>query len=184
MLDNVLHGCQSGNRRAQNQLYRAYASGLLGVCLRYANGLAEAEDMLQEGFIKIFTNIGSFRGSGSLEGWMRRIIINTALNHIRQNAKFRTVDFTDDLSEYLDEEHEDVPLPDVSAETLLQIIQGLPDGYRMVFNLYAIEHNSHKEIAEMLGITEGTSKSQLSKARRMLKMKLVEIHENITLSVQ
>jgi RNA polymerase sigma factor (sigma-70 family) len=181
---NLLDGCQAGNRRAQNQLYRAYASGLLGVCMRYASGLSEAEDILQEGFVKIFTNIKSFKGIGSLEGWMKRIIINTALNHIRQNAKFRTLYYSDDLPEYQEEDNEDLPLPEVSAEILLQIIQNLPEGYRMVFNLYAIEHNTHKEIAELLGISEGTSKSQLSKARKMLKMKLIEVHDNLTLSVQ
>jgi RNA polymerase sigma-70 factor (ECF subfamily) len=180
---NMLHGCQAGNRRSQSQLYQAYASVMLGVCMRYASGLAEAEDILQEGFVKIFTNIGTFKGSGSLEGWIRRIIINTALNHIRQNAKFRMVDYTDEMPEHQDEDNEDAPLPNASAETLLQIIQNLPDGYRMIFNLYAIEHNTHKEIAEMLGITEGTSKSQLSKARRMLKMKLAEVHNNFILSV-
>lgn len=152
--------------------------------MRYASGLAEAEDILQEGFVKIFTNIDSYKGSGTLESWIRRIIINTALNHIRQNAKFRTVDYTDDVPDYQDEDNEEVSLPNVSAEILLQIIQNLPEGYRMVFNLYAIEHNTHKEIAEMLCISEGTSKSQLSKARRMLKMKLAEFHDHLILSVQ
>ncbi|MEI6749299.1 MAG: RNA polymerase sigma factor [Bacteroidota bacterium] len=180
----MLDGCKAGNRRAQSQLYRAYASVMLGVCMRYASGLAEAEDMLQEGFVKIFTNIASFRGSGSLEGWMRRIIINTALNHIRNKAKFRAVDYTDDLPDFQDEDSkEEEPITDVSAAILLQIIQNLPEGYRMVFNLFAIELNTHKEIADMLGISEGTSKSQLSKARRILKMKLAEVHNNSTLSV-
>jgi RNA polymerase sigma factor (sigma-70 family) len=179
----MLEGCLAGHRRAQSQLYRAHASGMLGVCMRYAGNLAEAEDILQEGFVKVFTSINSFKGSGSLEGWIRRIIINTALNHIRQNAKFRTIDYTDELPEYQDEDNEEVSLPNVSAEILLQIIQNLPEGYRMVFNLYAIEHNTHKEIAEMLGISEGTSKSQLSKARRMLKMRLAEVYNYSILSV-
>jgi RNA polymerase sigma factor (sigma-70 family) len=182
---NLLNGCQAGNRRAQSQLYRAYAPGMLGVCMRYASGLSEAEDILQEGFVKIFSNIGSFKGNGSLEGWMRKIVINTALNHIRRNAKFRTIELTADLPECLDDdENEDERLPNVSADTLLQIIQKLPEGYRLVFNLYAIEHNTHREIANLLGISEGTSKSQLSKARRMLRMKLIEVYDQITISVQ
>jgi RNA polymerase sigma factor (sigma-70 family) len=179
----MIEGCKAGNRRTQNQLYRTFSPAMLGVCMRYACNLAEAEDMLQEGFVKIFSKIGSYKGSGPLIGWIRRIIVNTALNHLRQNNKFRIVEYIPEFSEdQPDEDEEENAYPFISAEDLLEIIQNLPEGYRIVFNLYAIEKYSHKEIAGMLGISEGTSKSQLSKARQYLKHKLESIQNRSILA--
>jgi RNA polymerase sigma factor (sigma-70 family) len=182
--DSIIEGCIAGKRSAQNALYRKFSAMMLSVCMRYAQNRDEAEDILQEAFIKIFQNIASFRGEGSFEGWMKRIMINHALNHYRKNKK---TPFTQDINEINEQDiigkeeiqghHEPV-----SADILLSLIQLLPQGYRMVFNLYVFEEYSHKEIAKELNISESTSKTQLLKARRMLRRKLSELNliKNIT----
>ncbi|MDP4281575.1 MAG: RNA polymerase sigma factor [Bacteroidota bacterium] len=168
--DQILDGCIAGKRNAQYLLFQKYASRMMGLCMRYANDKDDAKDLLQEGFIKVFENIGSFRREGSLEGWIRRIMINNAINITR---KKRGIPFHEDIEKIpeieIPENNDHDEFPQISQEELFLMIQSLPDGYRMVFNLYVIEEYSHKEIAEILGISENTSKTQLLKARRFLR---------------
>lgn len=169
--DKIIEGCISGKRLAQNQLYQKYSPGMLGVCLRYSKNLAEAEDILQEGFIKVFKNIKNFRKEGSFEGWIRRIMINSAITHINKNKiSFKEID--EDKMELPEEGNTNEVYAPVDKEVLLNLIQNMPGGYKVVMNLYVFEGYSHKEISEMLEITESTSKSQLFKARKYLKNKL------------
>lgn len=146
---------------------------MYGVCLRFARNQMEADDILQEGFIKVFLNLKSFRNEGSLEGWIRRTIVNTAINHFKKNLKFQSdvdIDHAGGIS------HECAGgYSHIRTEELLKLISGLPVGYRMVFNLNVIEGYTHKEISELLGISENTSKSQLSRARQTLQRKLEEL---------
>ena len=171
----LIEGCMKGDRQAQNQLYKKYKAILFGICLRYANSKEEAEDILQEGFIKIFTDLYQYKPIGPLGGWMRKVVVNVALQHIRKNKKFRIF-----------ENHEHIVAtyePDLKIfknnreEAILKIVQQLPDGYRIIFNLYVIEEFSHKEIAEKLDISVSTSKSQYSRARAALRTML---EKNIT----
>jgi RNA polymerase sigma-70 factor (ECF subfamily) len=154
-----------------------YSGKFYGICLRYASGRAEADDILQEGFIKIFTSIRSYRSEGSFEGWMKRILVNTALNIIRSNEKLPELihqPMPDD--HLLDDPPEEFEQPEqLPLETLLRLIQELPAGYRAVFNLYVFENQSHKQIAEITGISESTSKTQLMRARNYLQKKIREI---------
>ncbi len=170
----LVKNCLAGKADSQELLYRRFASRMFGVCLRYAKNKMEAEDIMQEGFIKVFQNLKNFRCEGSLEGWVRRIMVNTAINYYKSNLKYlQTLDI-DDCS---NNEHVSVEAIDnISLKTLLGLIQRLPEGYRMVFNLYVIEGYSHKEIAESLGVSENTSKSQLSRARKVLQDKLKTIN--------
>jgi len=172
----ILKGCREGKRSAQKQLYEKYASVMLAICLRYSKNRDEAEDLIQEGFLKIFQNINTFRNHGSFEGWIKRIMINHALNHYKKNRKIPFTEDIEDINETdilsYDEEVENIE--PVSPETLLAMIQSLPEGYRMVFNLYVFEEYSHKEIAETMNFSENTSKTQLMKARRQLQKKIFE----------
>jgi RNA polymerase sigma factor (sigma-70 family) len=162
--------CLKNDSGAQELLYRRYASKMLGVCLRYAKNKMEAEDILQEGYIKVFNSLTSFQFKGSLEGWVRRIMVNTAINFYRSSLKY--VQSLDD-DEMSDKNMPSITMNDLlTTKELLRIIQELPEGYRVVFNLFAIEGYSHKEIAEILGVSENTSKSQLSRARVVLQNKL------------
>ena len=155
----------------QEELYRRFSPRMYAVCLRYAGYAEEAEDILQEGFLKVFKYIGQYRFEGSFEGWIRRIVVNEALTFLRRN---RSMYLETDL-EQADREPDYNALGDhLEAEDLLKMIQELPTGYRIVFNLYAIDGYSHKEIAEHLGISENTSKSQLSRARTFLQKLLLE----------
>jgi len=172
----ILKGCREGRRTAQKQLYEKYVSPMLAICLRYSKSRDEAEDLLQEGFLKIFHNINTFRKQGSLEGWIKRIMINHALNHYKKNRKIPFAGDVDEINEneilFFEEETENIePVP---PEKLLAMVQSLPEGYRMVFNLYVFEGYSHKEIAEVLNFSENTSKTQLLKARRQLQKKYFE----------
>jgi RNA polymerase sigma factor (sigma-70 family) len=171
---HILSGCIKGRAAAQRELYEKYSGLLLGICIRYASSLEEAEDILQEGFVKIFLNIGHFKGEGSLIAWMRRIMINTAITAYHRNLKHR---YHDDINEVRETTIEDAAFSesDFTAEELMKVIQQMPDGYRMVFNLYAIEGYKHREIAEIMGIDENTSKSQYSRARRWLQERLLRI---------
>lgn len=168
--EDIVKGCINNNPIAQRVLYEKYARKMYGVCLRYTNDRDEAEDVLQNGFIKIFENIAKFKGTGSFEGWIRRIIVNTALNNYRQNLQNKnkvdlyTVDYKIEGTENIHST--------INAKELMKLIQMLPPGFKMVFNLYAIEGYTHKEIAEMLNISEGTSKSQFSRARAFLQKML------------
>lgn len=166
----LVKNCVNGKVESQELLYRRFSSRMFGVCLRYAKNRMEAEDIMQEGFIKVFQNLKNFRNAGSLEGWVRRIIVNTAINYYKKNLKYlQTLDIDDCINnENISVESND----NINMKILLNLIQKLPEGYRMVFNLYVMEGYSHKEIAETLGISENTSKSQLSRARKVLQEKL------------
>ncbi|MBP6977922.1 MAG: RNA polymerase sigma factor [Bacteroidales bacterium] len=170
----LIEGCLQGKRKASALLYHRYASKMLGVCMRYSRNLTEAEDVLQDGFVKVFTNIGAFRHEGSLEGWIRKIMVNTAVDHYnRQSREAYTAPFEEinelDISDRADRDEEGLPGEDLSEDDLMKMIQGLPDGYRLVFNLYALEGYSHQEIASTLNISINTSKTQLFKARKLLR---------------
>ena len=165
-LEQLILDCQKNDVRAQEQLYKLFAAKFFGICLKYAANYAEAEDDLQDGFIIIFKKIGQFNFKGSFEGWAKRIMINNALQKYRNIRFLEIVDY-DVADEETIIEEEQVPL-----EYLLKIIQELPDRYRLVFSLYVLDGYSHKETAEMLGITTGTTKSNLARARMILKDKI------------
>lgn len=165
----LLEGCAKGDRAAQKALYERYCRKMMVICQRYAKTTAEAEDILQEGFVKVFGAIKSFRGESALGTWITRIMINTALNSQRQKLYMLPVV---DLTEVSLPEREEVSLAQFHLEELVAIIQSLPDGCRVVFNLFAIEGYGHKEIATMMNISEGTSKSQYNRAKSLLRTKL------------
>jgi len=173
---DILAGCRKGKQSAQWELYRRYSRLLLAVCNRYAKDMDEAEDILQEGFVKIFLNIKEFKGDGPLLAWMRRIMINTAITHYHKMRKHR---YHDDLAEVSESKFEDKDWGEAefTQEELFGLIQQMPDGYRQVFNLYALEGYKHREIAEILHIDENTSKSQYSRARRWLQERLLKLKE-------
>ena len=158
---------QKGNRKAQNRLYEKYASKMLAVCSRYVSDKMEAEDVMIEGFMRVFDKIDQFGFQGSFEGWVRKIMVNEALMFVRSKKMINV-----DLEAAIEEPNSFEFSSDIEAEELLKMIDSLPTGYKMVFNLFAIEGFSHQEIAEKLGISEGTSKSQLSRARAFLQEKL------------
>lgn len=168
---DIIDGCLSGSRRDQELLYRRNAPKLYTVCLQYAGNTEEARDVLQEGFIKIFENLSHFSHEGSFEGWMRRIIVNTALERYRTRYYLNKVDDIDGVTEPVAEPDTD-DFAGLEAYDLLNMIMELSPKYRMVFNLFAIEGYSHREIGDMLGISEGTSKSNLSRARDILQKKV------------
>ncbi len=168
---NIVDGCISGDRSSQKMLYDRYASKMLGVCMRYAKDRSEAEDMLQEGFIKVFNNIGKFKNEGSFEGWVRKIMVFTAINIY----KYRTRKFQESLdSENEEAVYQDNVIDQISAKEIVALIQQMPEGYKLVFNLYAVEGYTHKEIGELLGIAEGTSKSQYSRAKLFMQVLLAK----------
>ena len=166
----IIEGCLANKASAQEALYNLYSRRMMSVCLRYTKSRFEAEDIFHEAFVKVFKNISSWQG-GSFEGWVRRIFVNTAINHYHKNKKF--FDHLDTShSERVESLNEDV-ISHLSNLELLEIVNKLPDGYKLIFNLYVIEGYNHKEIANMLKIAEGTSKSQLAKSKAYLK-KLLE----------
>lgn len=166
--------CCKGERAAQKELYERFAAGMLAVCMRYTKARDDAEDILQEAFIKVFNNIDKFRHESSLGFWIKRIVINTALNyHRKQVYLYPHVD----VDERHDLGNEDVAIENYHFKDLLNLLQSLPKGCQIVFNLYAIEGYKHKEIAEMLDISEGTSKSQYARAKSLLKDMISELGE-------
>lgn len=177
IVEEIIRGCQSGKRSDQQLLYEHFSSGMFAVCMRYTRDTSEAEDILHEGFIKVFENIDRFRGEGSFEGWMRRIMVNLALERYRRQHKLYPVE---DISEESGIEWEGADMQ-IRTEDLLKMISLLSPRYRMVFNLYAIEGYSHKEIAEMMGISEGTSKSNLARARGILQRKVNASYSALTI---
>jgi len=170
----MVKALRQGDPKAQRQLYDRYAPQMLGVCVRYVGDHMTAEDVLVGGFMKIFDKIAQFKSEGSFEGWMRRIMVNESLGHLRQQKRIQEVAILDEAWQIVDTTLADEAL---ETEEMLQMINTLPTGYRTVFNLYAIEGYAHAEIAEKLGITESTSKSQLHRARAMLRQ-LVTDWEN------
>lgn len=182
-LEEIIKRCKAGNSKAQSDLYHNFASKMYGVCLRYAKDVTEAEDILQEGFIRVFTKIGQFEFKGSFEGWMRRIMVNTALEKFRKNNHLYPVE---DMRSFEASEWSEDTISGISTDDLMRIIQELPPRYRMVFNLYAIEGYSHQEIGEMMKISEGTSKSNLSRARIILQKKVIDnfgLEKNTTATI-
>jgi RNA polymerase sigma factor (sigma-70 family) len=167
----IIELCARHDRKAQQLLYDKYSRLLLGVCLRYASDKAEAEDILQDSFLKIFFSIGDYSGSGSFIGWLRKIAVNTAITHYHKNLKFR---YHVEIEEYVSVETGVTSFEEdyYTSDELFRVLNELPTGYRMVFNLYAVEGYKHKEIAEMLGIDTNTSKSQYSRAKAALRDKL------------
>ncbi|MFO7868906.1 MAG: RNA polymerase sigma factor [Bacteroidales bacterium] len=155
----------------QKILYDRYAAKFYAICLRYVHDKAEADDILQDGFLKIFNNISQFSQTHSFQGWMRRIIVNTAITHYKKNQKYYYQKEIDDIKE-TDIEDFNVLDCEFTHEELLETIQSIAEGYRLIFNLYAIEGYKHKEIAEMLEIDEATSKSQFHRARKIIQKKL------------
>lgn len=168
-LDDILNKCKQGERKAQERLYRMYATQMFTLCVRYSRSRTEAEDNLQDGFIRVFESLNQYSGKGSLEGWMKRIFINTSLEKYRKNSFLQLSEELPDIQH--DDTTENINIP---AEVLQHFVEELPDRYRLVFNLYVMEEMPHKEIAAFAGISEGTSKSNLARARDILKKKINE----------
>lgn len=170
--ESIVEGCIKGNRKAQKALYDKYSAKMMGVCIRYAPDIPTAEDILQDGFVKAFRNLEKFRFDGSFEGWLRRIIVNTAIEHYRRKNHLYPLLEAADTDMDVSDDH---VINKLAAEDIIALIKQLSPGYRTVFNMYVVEGYSHKEIAKQLNISEGTSKSQLARARYIL-MEEVEKH--------
>ena len=182
-LDSIVAGCIKNDRFCQEKLFKLYYGKLMVVCQRYTNDRDTAQDILQEGFMKIFDKITSFESSGSFEGWMRRIVTNTALDHLRKAKKFNFVEenevnTNEEFVDYGDSLELDNSI-ELKAEFALEAIKQLSPAYQTVFNLYVMEEYSHKEIAQLLGISEGTSKSNLAKAKMNLQKIIVKKYSKI-----
>lgn len=171
-LNKLIKQCAKNDRKAQNEIYLLFAGKLYSICLKYSKNKQEAQDNFQDGFITIFNKIGQFNFEGSFEGWLKRVMVNTVLLKYRNKTVLNIV-----TEEIPDEVIVDIDEDDISLDFLLNLIQELPDRYRMVFNLYVLDGYSHKEISDMMQIAEGTSKSNLARARAILKQK-IEIHQS------
>ncbi|WP_435135472.1 RNA polymerase sigma factor [Formosa sp. A9] len=166
-LKQLIQKCKRNDRKAQGELYTLYASKLFSICLKYSRNQAEAKDNLQDAFLTIFSKISQFNHSGSFEGWLKRITINTVLQRYREKGVFDIIN-----EELIDQVIEVEDHDSISIDFLLRLIQTLPNRYRLVFNLYVLDGHSHKDIAKMLNISVGTSKSNLARARQILKEKI------------
>ncbi|MCB9284693.1 MAG: sigma-70 family RNA polymerase sigma factor [Lewinellaceae bacterium] len=172
-LNEILEGCKRGERLAQRQLYDLYKGKLFSLCLRYADSREDAEDMLQEGFVQIFKDLHQFKMQGSLEGWMKKVVLHVALQYLRRqkrNVQTRELGIWDELN--VAEEAEDLPFSEDMVKLVLHFVHKMPAGFRTVLNLYIMEGYTHEQIGEALGISAGTSKSQLSRAKAYLKKML------------
>lgn len=176
-LDKLIKQCANNDRKAQKEIYQLFAGKLFSICLKYSKNKQEAQDNFQDGFVTIFDKIGQFNFKGSFEGWIKRVMVNTILLKYRKKTVLSIV-----TEEIPDEVVVDIDDDEISLDYLLNLIQELPERYRMVFNLYVLDGHSHKEIAKMLQIAEGTSKSNLARARGILKQK-IEIHQERQQSV-
>lgn len=165
LYNKLIEGCKNNNREAQYKLYQMLSGKMFAVCLRYSKNREAAEDLVQEGFVKVFHNIDKYRGEGSFEGWVRRIFVNTAVEHYRKNSKMYPVVDVEQVGSDIEWEN---PGDELQLADLMGLINQLSPGYKTIFNMYVIEGYSHKEISEMLEISEGTSKSQLARARYLL----------------
>ena len=174
----LIRDCKLRKSKAQKAVYDRYAARMLAVCLRYIKDRMEAEHVMVGGMIKTFEKIGQFQEEGSFEGWIRRIMVNESLMYLRKN---KNMALESDFDEVIEEPNYDELSESVDAEELLKLIEELPVGYRTVFNLYAIEGYKHEEVGEMLGISTGTSKSQLNRARKLLQKRLVKIENESSL---
>lgn len=168
--NELIQRCLNNEVLAQNELYRRFAGKLMGVCMRYAKNRDDAKDILQDGFVRVYLNLKSFKGNGSFEGWIKRILVNTAIKHYHKNLKFTN---NVEIEAAYDVGFAETAISKLSVDELMSHVQTLPDGYRTIFNLYVIEGYQHNEIGELLGISEGTSKSQLARARHFL-IKLIQ----------
>lgn len=180
-LQEIISRCKTGDRRAQNMIFERFFGKMLGVCMRYVSDRDEAQDIVQSGFIKVFSNIAKYNGEGSFEGWVRRIMSNTAIDYIRKNKRiFVSIDATD-YDWLADQEDQELAWNQTlikETKRVMEEIQNLSPAYRLVFNMYVIEDYSHNEIAEILNISVGTSKSNLSKAKRNLLKNLIKLEED------
>jgi len=168
---DLIKGCIEGNRRSQEELYKRFSSKMYAVCMRYAGNSDDAQDMLQDGFVKVFKNLEKFRGEGSFEGWVRRIFVNTAIEHLRRKTQLVSIG---EKEERTIPQNEKTAIDSLAEKDILALIQQLSPGYRTVFNMYVIEGYTHKDIGEILGISEGTSKSQLARARVILQQMVIK----------
>ena len=166
--EQLIAGCKEGKSWAQKEIFERYSSVMLSVCVRYVTDRETARDILQDGFIKLYTKIDTYSGSGSFAGWIRRLFVTTSLEYLRQNDALKQSASIEEYGNSIADNDATV-LDKISADDLMECITKLPDGYRTVFNLYAIEGYSHTEIAEMLGINESTSRSQFMRARKILQ---------------
>lgn len=173
-IEELIHNCKKGKRKAQAELYRKYSGILFGMCLKYSRNKTEAEDNLHDSFMTIFNKIEQFNFNGSFEGWIKRITVNTVLQKYRKEQHLNVV--SENVGEEIDVDVEQV---DISLNTLLGYIQELPNKYRLTFNLYVLDGYSHKEISEMLGTSTGTSKSNLARAKMILREKIEKENINI-----
>ena len=178
--NDLINGCLAGDRRIQERLYERFAPKMYAVCLRYSNNSDDAQDLLQEGFIKVFRNLEKFRREGSFEGWVRRVFVNTAIEHYRRKVNLTTIS---EKEEHNIEDGAFNVLDQLAEKDIISLVQQLSPGYRSVFNMYVIEGYSHKEIAEILTISEGTSKSQLARAKAILQKKVQEFLGNSSTSI-
>ena len=166
-INHLIQECMEGNRLSQNQLYKLFAAKMFAVCLRYAKNREEAEEIVQEGFVQVFKSLKDFRHEGSFEGWIRKIMVYCAIQHFRRQSKMPRVVHIDTLT--VEEACSEDILPQLGKKELLKMVQALPPGYRMVFNLFVFEGMKHREIAELLHISEGTSKSNFFDAKIILQ---------------
>lgn len=174
-LFEIIEGCVKGDSKCQQVIYQKFYGKMLGACMRYSKDREEARDILQDGFLKVFTNIKLYAGSGSFEGWVRKVIINTALDYIRKNKKiiqYANSDYVEEKAEEIKEEEENNEYLNISTNEIMEAVQQLSTAYRTVFNMFVVDGFSHQEIAEQLGINIGTSKSNLAKAKMQLKKTL------------
>lgn len=180
ILNDIVKRCVDGDRKAQQELYKTFYGKMMGVCYRYSNNSEDAKDILQDGFVKVYSNLKKYNFTGSLEGWIRRIIVNTAIDHYR---KHKNVHFVDDDEGFILEnsktESADSIYSQFGESVIMEAVQALSPAYQAVFNLNVIEGFQHKEIAEKLGISEGTSKSNLAKAKRNLRLYLSKKEANL-----
>lgn len=170
----LIDECKKGNRLAQKELYDKYARKMMGVCLRYVSDRETARDLLQDGFVKVFTSLDTYTGSGVFDAWIRKIFVNGALEYLRRGDVLREASDWDSIAEPV-ESFSVSAVSELSAADLMKLIQELPAGFRTVFNLFAIEGYSHREIAEMMHITESTSRSQYTRARQLLQKRVKEL---------
>ena len=166
----LIAGCKRGESWARKEIYELYAPAMMSVCMRYVNNRETARDLLQDGFVKIFTSMDSYTGSGSFEGWMRKIFVNCALEYLRKSDVLREATDLDNTAELI--QPDSSAISDMSAAELMNLVKELPVGFRTVFNMFAIEGYSHKEISEMLNITESTSRSQYTRAKQLLQRRI------------
>ena len=173
---DLIQGCIAGERKMQEELYNRFSPKMYAVCLRYAGNGDDAQDILQDGFIKIYKNLARFRSEGSFEGWIRRIFVNTSIEHLRRKTYLKPIS---EKEENIIPYKEKSVLDKLGEKDIMNLIKELSPGYRTVFNLYVVEGYTHKEIGDILGISEGTSKSQLARARMILQDKVVNYLDEV-----